>query len=215
MHGQREVSLAPRLVCTLLHALFLGVAVWVYFGRGAEVLLSWAGPEWTRAVDAGRRLLLLAFGVALFVRMTLTLFVLLKRRFDWSELGGVAFALLVYQVGFALLASGEQSPLGILDAAAAALFLLGSDLNTGSEIQRKRFKADPANQGRLYTGGLFRFARHINYFGDVLWVGAWAIVTRNPVAAVIPLALAAGFMFGFIPSLSRYLRSRYGEQYED
>lgn len=215
MHGQQEISSTPRVVCTCLHAAFLTVAAWIYFGGGATVLLGWAGPQWTQPGDAGRRMLLLFLGIVIFVRMTLTLFVLLRRRFDWSEAGGVIFALFVYQVGFALLAAGEPSPLDLFDLAAVCFFLLGSGLNTGSEMQRKSFKADPRNQGRLYTGGLFRLARHINYFGDALWVGAWAFITRNPVSAVVPVALSLGFVFGFIPSLSKHLRSRYGEQYED
>lgn len=214
MHGQQETSSTPRVVCICLHAAFLAVAAWIYFGRGAEVLLGWAGPDWAQQGDAGRRMLLLFFGVVLFVRLTLTLSVLLQRRFDWSELGGVAFALLVYQVGFALLAVGEATPLDTFDGAAVFLFLVGSALNTGSELQRKRFKADPGNRGKLYTGGLFRLARHINYFGDLLWVGAWAFVTRNPVAAIVPVLLAMGFLFAFIPSLSKHLRARYGAQYE-
>jgi steroid 5-alpha reductase family enzyme len=161
-----------------------------------------------------RRILLLSFGVLLFARMTLTLFVLLKRRFPWNELGGVAFALFVYHVGFASLGAGETAQLGILDLVAIGLFLFGSYLNTGSEIQRKRFKADPKNRGRLYTGGLFRFARHINYFGDTLWVSGWAIATRNIGSAVIPIALAAGFVFAFIPSLTKHLRASYGDQFD-
>jgi len=214
MHGQREISSTPRVVCTCLHAGFLALAAWIYFGRGASVLLGWAGPDWAQPGDVGRRMLLLFLGVVIFVRMTLTLFVLLERRFDWSELSGVVFALLVYQVGFALLAVGETTPLDVFDGAALLVFLAGSALNTGSEMQRKRFKADPGNKGRLYTGGLFKLARHINYFGDVLWVGAWAFMTRNPVSALIPVLLAMGFLFAFIPSLSRHLRSKYGEQYE-
>jgi hypothetical protein len=35
-----------------------------------------------------------------------------------------------------------------------------------SELQRYRWKRQPQNAGRLYTGGLFAYARHINYFGD-------------------------------------------------
>lgn len=32
-----------------------------------------------------------------------------------------------------------------------------------SEEERKRFKSKPSSRGRLYTGGLFALARHINY----------------------------------------------------
>ena len=214
MHGQQEISAKPRVACTLLHATFLAVAAWIFFGGGATALLPWFGVDMPGAGNLERRILLFSFGVLLFARMTLTLFVLLKRRFAWNELGGVAFALFVYHVGFASLGAGETTQLGILDVVAIGLFLFGSYLNTGSEIQRKKFQADPKNRGRLYTGGLFRFARHINYFGDTLWVSGWAIATRNIGSAVIPIALAAGFIFAFIPSLTKHLRASYGDQFD-
>ncbi len=94
------------------------------------------------------------------------------------------------------------------------MFFLGSFLNTGAEVQRRRFKANPENQGRLFTGGLFRFARHINYFGDSLWCLGWAVLTRNAWALCIPALLTFGFVFFFIPSLSKYLSARYQGEYD-
>lgn len=215
MHGQRETSPIPRLTVTLLHALFLVVAGWIYFGGGTTTVFTWLGADRVDPGSPGRRELLFAFGVVLFVRMGITLFVLLRRRFDWGEVGGVAVALFTYQVVFALLGARAGASPGFVDILAVGLFLLGSGLNTGSEWQRRRFKADPAHRGQLYTGGLFRLARHINYFGDTLWVTAWAITTRNIWSAVVPVALALGFVFAFIPSLSRHLRAHYGDQYEE
>ena len=55
------------------------------------------------------------------------------------------------------------------------LFIIGSYINTYSEIQRKRFKDNPNNKGKLYTLGLFQYARHINYFGDILLAQTSAI----------------------------------------
>ena len=46
---------------------------------------------------------------------------------------------------FAVLALCEAHPLGATDLAGIALFLVGSYLNTGSELQRKRFKQDLAD----------------------------------------------------------------------
>ncbi len=214
MHGQEEISSAPRIVATVLHATFLATATWILAGDGAATFRSGLGLAPHPAGNPQRHTLLLAFGAVLLLRMTLTHFVLLKRRFDWSELGGVALALLVYQVGFALLGTGATAPLGPADVLAVVLFVAGGVLNTGSELQRRAFKARPENRGRLYTGGLFRLARHVNYFGDTLWVAGWALATRNPWSAVAPVALAAGFVLAFIPSLSKHLEAHYGEQYE-
>lgn len=214
MHGEAETSYAPRTTGVILHALVLCAAGWILLDGGITTVGSWFGHQWI-AGDLGRRIVLFVFGCILFVRLTFTSFWLLKRRFDWSELVGVIFACLIYQIGFALLGATEAAPLGAVGAVGIVLFLLGSYLNTWSEIQRKRFKDDPANKGKLFTGGLFRYARHINYFGDTLWAAGWAMVTRNLWSAIIPVALAAGFILFFIPSLSGHLKEKYGDQYDE
>jgi steroid 5-alpha reductase family enzyme len=214
MHGEQEHSYATRIICTLLHLVFLAIAGWIYFAGGAEVISGWFSGEPVPAGNLARRVVLFSFGVVLFIRMNLAFFYLLKRKFDWEEFGGVLFALFVYQIVFALLGVWQNTPIGALDIAAIALFLVGSYFNTGGEWQRKRFKARPENRGRLYTQGLFSYARHINYFGDTLWVTAWAVVTRNIWSFIIPVALAAAFVFAFIPSLEKHLKARYGAQFK-
>jgi protein-S-isoprenylcysteine O-methyltransferase Ste14 len=213
MHGEQEHSYTTRIICTLLHLVFLGVAAWIYFAGGVEVISGWLGSEPVSAGDLTRRIILFSFGIILLLRISIGFFYLLKRRFDWEEFGGVAFALFVYQVVFALLGARANMPINALDIAAIALFLIGSYFNTGGEWQRKRFKDNPKNRGKLYTQGLFRYSRHINYFGDTLWVTAWAILTRNVWSFIIPVALAAAFVFAFIPSLEKHLKARYGVQY--
>lgn len=214
MHGEQETSQIPRATCTALHAVMVAFAAWIYFGGGAVFLSSLVGRPCPDAGDFGRRVVLMCFAIAVFVRLTVTFFILLKRRFAWSEFWGVITAIFVYQVVFAVLALCEAHPVGATDLTAIALFLVGSYLNTGSELQRKRFKQDPRNRGKLYTDGLFRYARHINYFGDFLWVAGWALVTRNIWALAIPILLAMGFIFGFIPSLTKHLRGKYGDEFD-
>ncbi|MFN0018657.1 MAG: DUF1295 domain-containing protein [Pirellulaceae bacterium] len=58
------------------------------------------------------------------------------------------------------------------DVAGSLLWLIGFLFEAVGDFQMARFKADPANQGRLFSGGLWRFTRHPNYFGDFLvWWG--------------------------------------------
>lgn len=213
-HGEAETSQIPRTVWVACHLGFFALAAWIYFGDG----LAWAGrlvgADWVLG-DVARRTVLVAFGALFWLRTTLMAFVLLKRRFDWVEAVSVIFAVLIYQVVFALLGAGETAPLGPLDAVGIGLFALGSALNTGSELQRKRFKADPRHQGQLYTGGLFRLARHINYFGDSCWVLGWAIVLRSPWAFAMAALVTAAFVFVFIPQLSKHMRAHYGPAYAD
>ncbi len=59
-----------------------------------------------------------------------------------------------------------------LDYAGVAIWLLGFIFEAGGDWQLMRFKANPANAGKLMTGGFWRYTRHPNYFGDAAcWWG--------------------------------------------
>jgi protein-S-isoprenylcysteine O-methyltransferase Ste14 len=54
-------------------------------------------------------------------------------------------------------------------------------------------------------------SRHINYFGDLVWVSAYALLTRNPWSIVIPMLLFVFFRLYNAPQLDRHLREKYPE----
>lgn len=55
-----------------------------------------------------------------------------------------------------------------------ALYLVGIFFEWVGDWQLARFKADPANEGRILDTGLWRYTRHPNYFGDCcVWWGIW------------------------------------------
>ena len=58
--------------------------------------------------------------------------------------------------------------IGIFDWLSILLYLFGSWLNTRSEYTRFVWKKLAKNKGRLYTKGLFKYAMHINYTGDII-----------------------------------------------
>jgi steroid 5-alpha reductase family enzyme len=67
-----------------------------------------------------------------------------------------------------------SSGLGILPILGMLLWLVGFIFEAGGDWQLARFKADPANKGKLLTTGLWGLTRHPNYFGDaVQWWGFW------------------------------------------
>ena len=71
-----------------------------------------------------------------------------------------------------LIAIGGAAPLGALDYLGLALWGIGMLFEAGGDFQLARFKADPANRGKVMDRGLWRYTRHPNYFGNAcIWWG--------------------------------------------
>jgi steroid 5-alpha reductase family enzyme len=69
-----------------------------------------------------------------------------------------------------------RAPLGVFASIGAALWLIGFLFEAAGDWQMARFKADPANAGKVMDRGLWRYTRHPNYFGDAcVWFGLWLI----------------------------------------
>ncbi|WP_106396244.1 DUF1295 domain-containing protein [Actinocorallia populi] len=60
----------------------------------------------------------------------------------------------------------QTSGVTALTYAAVAVWLVGFLFETVGDAQLSRFKADPANQGKIMDRGLWAWTRHPNYFGD-------------------------------------------------
>jgi len=83
----------------------------------------------------------------------------------------------------------EPADLGPLDALGVLVWLVGLAFETTGDRQLARFKADPANRGRILDTGLWRYTRHPNYFGDaVVWWGLWLVAASTPAARPAILA---------------------------
>lgn len=98
---------------------------------------------------------------------------------------------------------------------AVPLYVAGILIELVSEIQRKRFKDDPKNEGKPYSGGLFGYARSINYFGYTIWRAAFALASGGWIwGAVVAVGFAKDFGSRAIPVMDRYCGERYGMQWE-
>jgi steroid 5-alpha reductase family enzyme len=76
--------------------------------------------------------------------------------------------------------SREPSHLTWLDYLGASLWLIGLSFEAIGDLQLARFKADPANKGKVMDRGLWAYTRHPNYFGDaLLWWGLFLIALTN------------------------------------
>ena len=210
LYSQTDRSLAQKTVILLAESLFVILSYLILF----QNLLATIGLNFTPG-DFQRRLILFLFNVVVYCRMMFTLFAFVKRRLPWEEAAAVPTAFLIYYLGFILLGLEQAAPVGGLEVAGILLFVLGSFLNSFAELQRERWKRQPSHGGKLFTGGLFSLSMHVNYFGDVLWVTGYALVTHNWYSALIPVYLFSFFYFYNIPMLDKHLAEHYGEQFEE
>ena len=70
----------------------------------------------------------------------------------------------------------EPDHIVLTDALGVLVWAVGVFFEAVGDWQLARFKADPANQGRVMQYGLWRYTRHPNYFGDAtVWWGYYLI----------------------------------------
>ena len=149
--------------------------------------------------DTGRRLLVLALTAAwglrlgahiysrnagqgedkryasLLRRNTGSLAAFVLRYIYWAQGRVMWFVSLPVQV-----AMYEHAALAGIAWLGAAVWAVGFGFEAVGDAQLRRFRADPANAGRVLDTGLWRYTRHPNYFGDaVVWFGLWLLACSN------------------------------------
>ncbi len=79
----------------------------------------------------------------------------------------------------------EPAGLELPAALGVVVWLIGFLTETLADRQLTRFRADPANRGRVLDTGLWRYSRHPNYFGELcVWWGLFLIACDNPLGLV-------------------------------
>lgn len=199
------LPLTPALL-GLSAGLLLAAAVWLASLPRRDVGIvdaAWSFLVWgpaavgaaALAATGARALPLLALALAWALRLTVHI---LRRQhgqgedpryqairarnepnFEWKSLYLVfgLQALLGWIVGWPLLAAvASERPWQPLDLAGFALMAFGLGFEAVADRQLARFRADPANRGRVMNQGLWRYSRHPNYFGECcFWWGAWLV----------------------------------------
>jgi steroid 5-alpha reductase family enzyme len=86
-------------------------------------------------------------------------------------------AVLAWVVASPLLVGvAAASAIGWLDMLGIGIAAFGIVYEALADAQMARFKADPANAGRVMDRGLWRHSRHPNYFGECCaWWGLWLV----------------------------------------
>jgi len=107
---------------------------------------------------------------------------------------------LLWVISAPLLAAQAAAPARLtgLDLLGAGLWLVGFLFESIGDAQLARFKANPANRGKVMDRGLWRYTRHPNYFGDAAqWWGLFLMA-----------AAAGGWWTVFSPLLMTVLLLR-------
>jgi len=210
-------SSVQKWVFILGHLSVIVFCIWLIFFDGLHSLGALFGKEWSFA-DLTRAKILFLVALVYWIRHIVTLFYLLVRKVDWGEVFGILSFIALIEIGFILVGGGTFSdeiiPLGWFDIIALILVLFGSYLNSFSELERKWWKKDLTNKGHCYTGGLFKYAMHINYFGDVILFTGWAFLTYHFWTLLVPILMAYMFIVFHIPALDEYLKDRYKDEFD-
>jgi protein-S-isoprenylcysteine O-methyltransferase Ste14 len=108
-----------------------------------------------------------------------------------------------------LLTAADDNGASALLTLSSISYFVGLALEAVSEQQRKAFKDNSKNAGKLYTGGLFGLARHINYAGYIIWRSSYALASGGWVWGAL---VAAFFSWDFanraVPVLDKYCASK-------
>jgi steroid 5-alpha reductase family enzyme len=123
----------------------------------------------------------------------------------------------VLSLPFLLVCMNTDAPLITIEKVGAGIWLVGILGEALADWQLNKFKNNPANKGKTFRGGLWRYSRHPNYFFEwVMWVGYAVFALGSPWGwlGLISPALILYFLLGItgIPATeAQAIRSRGNE----
>lgn len=147
-----------------------------------------------------------------------------KRLIPWWEALVTGFGMTILQplfMGLCALPIYQRKPnakerstfaVFLMDICCCCIACFGIVLSTYSEYQRSEFLKINANT--LFTGGLFHYARHINYTGEVVLFAGWAMLTRSRYALIVPFFFFTTFHSFYVPDLDLHLKNKYTNEYK-
>ena len=119
----------------------------------------------------------------------------------------------------AVITSQRVVALDVFLVVGVLIWAIGFAIEVAADTQKSKFKADPANDGKFISSGIWAWSRHPNYFGEiVLWIGVaiialpvlrgWTWVTLiSPVFVTLLLTKVSG-----IPMLEQRADQKWGGQ---
>ncbi|MDW6004028.1 DUF1295 domain-containing protein [Vibrio mangrovi] len=112
-------------------------------------------------------------------------------------------------------AADIQGPFGAMQWLAIVVYLIGTVYHFGSDYQKRRFKQNPINRGKLLNTGFWGTSRHPNYFGDFLIFVSFGLLANHWIGLIAPLTNIGQYYGDAIPKSEKMSGERYGEQWEN
>ncbi|RLD24554.1 MAG: hypothetical protein DRI54_06005 [Bacteroidetes bacterium] len=104
--------------------------------------------------------------------------------------------------------------LNLTDIIGGMLMLTGILLEIFADIQMHQFRINPDNKGNIINIGLWKYSRHPNYLGEILfWWGVYGLsLATHPPAYYISGAVTVSLLFLFIsiPMMEKRMKNKIG-----
>ena len=212
--SDKTSNCVSRLIFCLLRGIDPYIQYSLIFNGIGQELLSKVGLVSFSSGPKGTALVVMAGACAFKQILNITYILETNVPISASITIGIYNTVLNSLAGLSALIYPPSNDLGPLQYVGISMFTVGLLAELVSELQRKQFKDNPQNQGKLYTGGLFSLARHINYGGYTLWRTGLALTSGNYWLTALQFTWN---MFDFtkraVPELSNYCSQKYGQQW--
>jgi steroid 5-alpha reductase family enzyme len=131
------------------------------------------------------------------------------------------WVLLTVSAALAIITSVERLPIDAFAIVGLVVWVAGFAIEAVADRQKSAFRADPTNEGRFISTGLWAWSRHPNYFGEItLWTGiaimalpvlsGWRwVVLISPVFVWLLITRISG-----VPMLESRAKERWGDEPE-
>jgi steroid 5-alpha reductase family enzyme len=208
-----DISFWPKAVFSSCMLATVFTCTWLMFAD-PEYSDAWL-KQYQISGDLLRRVLIAVCLIIYFLRLLITVWIFQQRKWVWLETIIISIVMPLALYAFAHVGGNNHQSFGAVEIVGGLLYMIGSYINTHAEYSRHVWKLKEDNKGRLYTQTLFRYAMHINYFGDIVLFTGFAMITHRLSMFVIPSIMTVNFLFNIIPSLDRYLEKKYGDEFKD
>ncbi len=212
MYDKKARSLGAKYYSAIFIFIAALIPSWLMFAEAKDIIV-WLRPYKIHG-DLVRQIILISCLGFYFLRILVTLFVFMRRKVSWIEAIVISPCYILMFYWFAYSISDKSQMFGAVVIIGILFYLIGSYLNTYSEYNRHIWKKQEKNKDHLYTEGIFRYSKHINYFGDSLLFIGLAMITENITSLLIPAIVIFNYLIIFIPKQDRYLQKKYGKEFK-